>query len=122
MEKIYSIDEARQALKLWGEYQNAPVHGSDCYGYPRQSSIVSIGMGKRPGKGPVITMPSPIVQKVDRAMKILEDHEPIEYIALKYKYEYKYTNPDAASAMNMAEKTYKVKILCALKFIAGNIS
>lgn len=122
MVKFYSIDEARRALRHWGQYQNAPVAGSTCRGYPSQSCVLSDGIDRHRKYAPIVHTPSALVEKVIDAMKYLEKHEPVEYMALKYKYEENFIDADAAKQMNMSRRTFQTRVLCGEKFIAGKIS
>jgi len=119
---VSNIQETRNALKLWGQYMNAPVAGGSCRGYPNQSCVLSGGIDRHQKYAPVVSTPSNLVKKVDDAMKFLAIFDAVDFMALKYKYEDNYIDVDAAKEMNMSKKTYQIRVTNGERFVAGKIS
>jgi len=112
------LQEARRALRLWGEYMNLPIAGGNCKGYPSQSCIESGGISKSK-YAPIVSTPSNLVKNTEGVLKVLQAANPMDFMALKYKYEDGLINEDAAKRMKLAKRSYEARAADGEKFVAA---
>lgn len=113
------ISQVRTLLKWWGEYQRAISAVGYRLTYPHSSPIAHINETRAPITP--IPQPSVIVRRVDEALTVLSELRADCYMAVRYKYEYQYTDLDAAKEMRAPKTKYLTLITQGEHFIAGRV-
>ena len=120
VKEMKTLDWVRKLLKWWGEWQRAVASSGFRLTYPHTSPCIHIGESRTPPAP--LPQPQPIVHRVDAAMTELSTFRADLYMALRYKYEYQYTDPDAAMEMHVSKTVYQTMITSGEHFIAGKIT
>lgn len=112
------ICEARRLLKVWASWLGqGGRHG--CRGYPRASAFIHANEGDI--KNMHVEPENEEAERVERAMCVLKRFNMNVFKSLRYEYELKLSNREAAERLNVSTKTFKVWREKGEYFIAGKI-
>lgn len=108
VEQVVNLQDARAALKEWGEYMRAPAgDNSTCRGYAHTASHLGLGFDRHRVLAPITSKPSRKVERVIACIDSLSQIDAKAYMALRLEYWEQLTNEDAANKMKVSVKTFK---------------
>ncbi len=112
------INEARRMLKVWAYWlSQGGRHG--CRGYPQASAFIHANEGDRIDLH--IEQENEEAEHVEKAMCVLKRFNNNVFKSLRYEYELKLPNREAAERLGISIKTFKVWREKGEYFIAGKI-